>query len=58
MNDFMFDFRQAHQDRLEDAGLVKYGEHVNALPQANKGTMRSRVVKQVRQTLGQSHMKS
>jgi len=51
MNDFMFDFRQSHADRLEDAGIVKYGEHVNLMPKAPKGTMRSRILKQVRHVL-------
>ncbi|GEM_PF-2082022 len=51
MNDFMFDFRQAHADRLEDAGVIKYGERANMIPKAQKGTMRSRIIRQVRQVL-------
>ncbi len=51
MSDFMFDFRQAHTDRLEDAGIIKYGEHTNLMPKAQKGTMRTRIIRQVRQVL-------
>ena len=48
MNDFMFDFRQSQADRLEDAGVIKFGERANMMPKAQKTTMRSRIVRQVR----------
>lgn len=51
MNDFMFDFRQSQADRLEDAGVIKFGERANLIPKAHKGTMRSRIIRQVRQVL-------
>ena len=28
MNNYMFDFKQAHNDRLEDAGIKSYGRPV------------------------------
>ena len=28
MNNYIFDFKQAHQDRLEDAGIKTYGRPV------------------------------
>ena len=48
MNDFMFDFRQSHADRLEDAGVIKFGERAYTMPKEEKSSMRSRIVRQVR----------
>ena len=51
MYDLMY-VRQAHQDRLEDAGVVKYGEYENSPLKTHKGTMRSRVARQIHTLLG------
>ena len=47
----MSDIRQSQADRLEDAGVIKFGERANSMPKAQKGTMRSRVIRQVREVL-------
>jgi hypothetical protein len=51
MYNTMFDFRQSQLDRLEDAGVIKLGERANSIPKAQRGTMRSRVMRQVREVL-------
>ena len=51
MHGFMFDIRQSQADRLEDAGVIKYGEHVNSFPKSQRDTMRSRVIRQIREIL-------
>ena len=45
------DFQQSQMDRLEDAGVIKYGALSNSMPKTQKVTMRSRVMRQVRQAL-------
>lgn len=50
MNNFM-EFRQSQNDRLEDAGVIRYGEHVNSIPKANKSTFRSRIARSLREVL-------
>jgi hypothetical protein len=47
----MSDIRQSQIDRLEDAGVIKFGDRINSIPKVQKGTMRSRVLQQVRQVL-------
>ena len=47
MFSYNFDVRQAHADRLEDAGVIKYGDRANSMPKAQQGTMRSRILRQV-----------
>lgn len=47
----MSDIRQSQADRLEDAGVIKFGDRINSIPKVQKGTMRSRVLRQVSQIL-------
>lgn len=47
----MMDFRQSQLERLEDAGVVKYGENVNSVPKTNSGTFRSRIIRGVREVV-------
>ena len=47
----MMDFRQSQNDRLEDAGVIKYGERVNSTPKTNISTLRNRIVRTVRDVL-------
>jgi hypothetical protein len=47
----MFDIRQSQMDRLEDAGVIKLGDRAHSIPKVQKGTMRSRVLRQVSQIL-------
>jgi len=47
----MMEFRQSQNDRLEDAGVVRYGEHVNSIPKHDHGTLRSRIIRSVREVL-------
>lgn len=46
--DFQYNFRQAHKDRLEDAGVIRYRhiEGVELKPSTEKP--KSRVVRQIR----------
>ncbi len=50
MNNFM-EFRQSQNDRLEDAGVIRYGERMNSIPKANRGTLRSRIARSLREVL-------
>jgi hypothetical protein len=36
MNNFMFGFRQSQANRLEDALVIKFGEHARMMPKAHK----------------------
>lgn len=51
MNNVMFDVRQSQLDRLEDAGVIKYGERVNSLPKAERSTLRMRFARSLREVL-------
>lgn len=51
MFNIMFDVRQSQADRLEDAGVIKFGDRANSIPKIQKGTMRSRVIREMRQVL-------
>jgi len=44
----MFEIRQSQMDRLEDAGIVKYGEQANSIPKADRGTLRNRFARSLR----------
>lgn len=45
------DVRQSQMDRLEDAGIVKYGERANSIPKADQGTLRSRFARSLREVI-------
>jgi len=47
----MMEFRQTQNERLEDAGVIRYGEHVNSIPKYQQGTLRSRILQTVRDVL-------
>ncbi len=51
MYNIMFELRQSQNDRLEDAGVIKYGKYENSIPKANKGTLRSRINNGIREVL-------
>lgn len=51
MYNVMIEIRQSQNDRLEDAGVIKYGEGFNSVPKAARGTLRSRVVNSLRDVL-------
>ncbi len=47
----MMEFRQSQLERLEDAGVVKFGAHSNSIPKTNRGTLRTRIARSVREVL-------
>ena len=51
MYNVMFEQRQSQLDRLEDAGVVKYGEHANSVPKAAQGTLRNRIANSLREVI-------
>lgn len=51
MYNVMFDVRQSQMDRLEDAGIIKHGEHANSLPKADRGTLRTRFARSLRDVI-------
>lgn len=51
MYNIMFDLRQSQNDRLEDAGVIKYGERVNSIPKAGRTTLRSRINNGIREVI-------
>lgn len=48
MYNIMFDVRQSQMDRLEDAGIIKYGEQANSIPKVDRGTLRTRFARSLR----------
>lgn len=47
----MMEFRQSQLERLEDAGVIRHGEHAHSVPKADRGTLRTRILRSVRDVL-------